>query len=344
MAKRGRVNIKPRFLPQEPIPRGINPERAREIMHGRMVVSMKNISRFYTHLYQAMYGGRVFKNSENHNHHNPLLNEIGEQVKSKFYPDVLIKKGTNQTFVEVKALSGNTPRPNFGFRQFSNYCQAFLENPYSEIVAGIFKYGGNRPEKLHVCRRPREHVCDNRCLVSKLANLTESLVIIPHNLLAFLCSVSPVTKRNQETSQSAIDSESYFRPFGAWLTLLKEHYKNPQEAIAAIIESKVLEKRRLGGEVLKPEDYMLQDLTALQYTSPNNLFCRNYHIKQFPVIVYSTPHTDEWRKQFGENLETYLVNLGIYQTFYRNQKQKVQQVEQPKPKKLPKKPDDKIPF
>ncbi|MDP2951555.1 MAG: hypothetical protein Q8N55_04180 [bacterium] len=352
--KRGytsRVIIKPNFLPLVPDPhkltrrqllRVAKEERliltaqaekerltfeqiaARSLTHQRMVICKKNAGNFYLHLCAALYGGRILRENAS------LFNgEQGWECSFKgFKPDIVVDSDLRTTFGEVKSVSGNTLKVGFAHKQFLGYSQALLENKGSEMFAGIFKYGSWTPSKLYVCRNEDGHFCDNRCLVKNLSQMTRSLLVIPHNLLAFLLMLSNSEERDHTTS-TARNYEHYKIVLGSYFTTLHNNWESPEQAVGKILEHS---KFDLGD--FKREDFYLGDLQATQRTAPI-VYCRNKKIgnivykrkrgmgivgkkwEPFIITEYKTPHTDKWKKHFEAEQEKFISSLGMTEDYKR---------------------------
>jgi hypothetical protein len=365
--KSERVLIKPRFLQQIRIPESrilksiakykhSTPEdEAKSMMHRRLDVSKKNTGIFYIHLYHGIFGGQICKEDGEYVDSIPLFSE---NSGLKFFPDIIIKKHKD-FYVEVKSSSKNHNRPWFGKRQVKDYFTGIIENQHSDMLAGIFRYGDRHTQKLHVCKDKNHRRCDNSCFVEKLSHSTKDLIVLPHNLLTFLLVISRIEDMDQSTSTNNSSSEKYFRPYGSWISLLHKHYKNPIEAIDGIIlnnEKKyskftnifkkqeiTLEKAKNHLELIldemKLKDFFFEELEARQYSSPDNLYCRNYNVRPFTVTYYSNKQPDEWREYFIKNKNNIANRLGI------DLKSDLEKENEQRAKQgLPKKPNDDIPF
>ncbi len=371
VVKEKRVVIRPDFYPQIKMPSGPElrrlaragkitaEEQARMIMGQRQVTSVKNTSKFYVDLFRELYESRILEDTE-----MPLFTPP-VSINPLFLPDVVVNGHMRTTFVEVKAISDRNKRPFFGHRQFAGYCGALLNNPGSKMLTGIFCYGGETYEKLYLCAKKKshkeKHKCDNRCLVEKLSHSTNSLLVLPHNVLSFLLMLTYSVEMDQKNAQSSLGFEHYKRPYKAWMELLVEDFQRPFQTMQKILEHAHSHYLDLWG--FKINDFYLEDLEARSVYSPDNLYCyssreRNqrrsrFKIKPFPIIEYTTPCHSEWMKYFSEKLDLFLGDIGIKDIFYKREQRlaelRIENKEREAIKKeakteFPKKPPDDIPF
>jgi hypothetical protein len=352
-----------------------DPLEAAVVASRRKKLSKDLVSNFYIRLYQAIYGGKVLRTGENHHNTSPLF-EKQDLARADFRPDLVKRVGTKEIHVEVKASQRTQARPWFGYHQFSSYCRSFLENHEADMHAALFMYGKRRPEKLHVCTKDKVKTsgcageCDNRHLIERLSHSTRELLILPHNLLTFLLMASPTEERNQESSNSYRDVEHYYRPFRKWLGLFGKHWQDPQPAIDEVMEDVKKQTDRLRGDPLrgfKPEDFFLDCLESSSSRSPTNLWCltfgegfsaynpsykiSGFNEPSFPIVEYSLPEggLDRWKTKFAENLDGFLMALGVDLVWEKQQKRIVEnhEAEQKRIKEqevLDSKPKDGIPF
>jgi hypothetical protein len=346
-ARTGRVQIYPSLSAQYPV-HGIPSDEIGSAVNKNRIKTGKDTGRFYTHVFHALYGGEIMREGSGGGYaaRFPLIDEVG----TTFFPDILLKNGTLDLYIEVKAFCASHGLPKFGFRQFCNYTRSFLENPNSATIAGIFKYGtggSNNRGKLYLCKfhgkeqKPTHH-CNSQCVASSLSSSTRDLIILPHNLLSFLLSISKTEVHNQESSQSPIDSEEYFLPKSHWLTLLKENADHPERAIEAVLadESILSGRRRITRKLPDPSFFLLEGLAALQYESPDNIYYGPHRIRNgvndkttFRITDYTPSDSSGWAEHIARNLEEFLDEVGIYQTWFEAKKSE-----------LPEKPRDEIPF
>ena len=287
-------------------------------MYDRKTISAKNTGKFYVELFREMFGGEILGENK-----MPLFPNARKKVSSdpNFYPDIAINGDMKTTYIEVKAVSSKSGRPWFSHHQISRYCRALLENPGSEMLTGIFRYGACKPQKLYICDNQDGHACDNRCLVEKLASSTRDLLILPHNLLTFLLILPSSEEMNQTSSDSCRNFENYKKPRGAWLSLLRKYSDAPQEAINKILES--LPSAPYNFREFAIDDFFLQDLTAEQSSSSDKytIHCKSgmlspsYRMNPFTIVRYNTPHSTGWIKYLRENLDKFLGGLGIKEIY-----------------------------
>lgn len=328
LKKEGRVQIRPKIQAQKST-RDIPSEEIPEVVNWNMTKTNKDTGKFYVHLFQGLYGGKIMRDGEVHHNEVPLYGRVNV---ASFKPDIVIPNGTGEMQVEVKSYATHKGSPTFGAHQFSSYTRSFLENPYSKVVVGIFKYGkGNSPQKLYLCdyhgkREAPDHKCDSRCVIRKLSSTTRNLLVVPHNLLSFLLSVAYVDGRDQASTKSIRDREDYFLPLGRWMSWLHKHQEEPLLAIGKILEDKGkrIGQKRTFGMLPKPKDFLLEDLVAERQESPTNIFCGSYKVRgydgsSFPITVYTNPRVDDWREKIGGHLDSYLMNVGIYDVWYKQE-------------------------
>jgi len=348
MVKKGakkRTVIKPNFLPQIPMPstpalRELAKEKsldlldsmagegkkkkleelgARFVMNKRMKISMENTGRFYVSLYNALYGGEILRNNE-----APLFEntETTYNFSSSFKPDIIIKGNLKTTCIEVKATSVHQGKTKFAHRQYLRYSQAFLEDKGSEMYVAIFKYGKRRPLKLYVCKNEDGHKCDNRCLVDKLSNLTRSLLIMPHNLLTFLLMLPYSREEDHSTSNTSRDFEYYKEPWGKWVSLLHEHWENPDLAITKILKHAESKHMDFFDDFSRDDFYL--GFKTRQYDAPK-IYCRGRRIgnknkfrqglEPFIITEYKTLYNIKWKKHFRANFDKFVDALRMKEDY-----------------------------
>ena len=321
-AKEERIQIRPDFLNQVKMPGkrglarlakewGVSPEdAAKYVQNQRIVISAKNTGSFYVELFKELYHGRILRETK-----LPLFPFHDIDMQEGFFPDVVVNGQARKIYAEVKAISTHTAQPFFGYYQIANYCLSLLENKGSKMITGIFKHGGRLPVKNHLCEKKirGKHKCDNRCLVGRLSKSTKSLLVLPHNLLMFILSLSHVDEMDQDSSNSSRMSETYKRPYGTWLTSLHKNYEEPMQAVDEILEH--AKKKLLGLGDLKPEDFFLKDLSARQFQSPDNVYCRNCNVHPFTITEYRNNNFDGWMDHFKKNHSLILENMRVKEVY-----------------------------
>lgn len=335
---------------------------AQSIIGKRKRVSKINTSEFYLHLFHALKAGEISRQNE-----ASLFSDREIQVCSipGFSPDLVISGGLRDTYVEVKSASFRSAKPWFSHRQFLGYTTALLENKGSEMITAIFRYGEWEGNYLYKY--------DGGGLADALSKTTRELLILPHNFLTFfliLCHSEDMS----HVSSTGRASENYKRPYGRWLTMLRKHYKNPDEAIDIILED--ARSKHLGLMDFSRENFYLHGLKTEQYDSPE-IYCRNRRIgnwiadkqrkntrekwKPFVVTEYKLgyndnskkPYNDEWVDYFRNNLEAFIENLDMTKD-YRKLQAWIEKAAEPQRERvaiqneselrMPKKPDDGIPI
>ena len=366
MAKKGvdRVYINPSLGLFPVIPKKTTPDEARAINEQRGYTAKLNTGEFYVHLYHALMGGRILFRNEHHINLYPLFEDSQEDINSNFQPDIIYGDGQRQIEVKATSVHGGTYLYKKG--QFANYCLGFLEHPESLMYTGIFKYGDSRVkgkiggkevkyERLAVCRQTKKNLCKDwgYCksskglhLVERLSHATRDLTIIPHNLMTFILSVSASSSLGTGSEKShRIHDTNYFMPYGGGLTILKQNYTGPVKAAELIKENRkkwfdrkwsrilgesdVLDSELLGN--LKIEDFLLDDLHAEQFQSPDRIYItmnvnppRTFKIYPFTVTRFFWRDLSDacrWRDKFAGSLDMFLEQLGIRELFHE-QKQK----------------------
>jgi hypothetical protein len=289
MAKKGAEKriIKPMLCGLEQMPdgrrlrrlaerQGLKPDEYAKSVNARRKVASKNTTgAFYTALFNEMYREAILDGAS-----MPLFRDsaTGDYVEPGFRPDSRVNGDSKNTYVEVKAISVKSGMPFFGYSQIANGIAASLEDEGAEIMTGIFRHGpGYVNSHLEKCRKKElgKHICDNRCLVSTLCCNTNDLLIVPHNLLTFILSISKSWRLNQTRSNSARDYEYYKLPYGTWITMLHENCEHPYSAVQEIFGFKTRKEKvsptgrasLLSADVeggFRFEDFHLRDLKARQ--------------------------------------------------------------------------------
>lgn len=322
----------------------------------------KNTSSFFMYLCREILQARISEKNR-----MPLFEEYEEidDAGPVFSPDIVFNGLKRTTYVEVKAASNRNKRPFFGARQTAGYLFSLLENKGSEVLTGIFFYGGRKREKLYSCKNDGGHRCDNRCLVKRLGHSVSNMLILPHNLLVSLLMLVSPFEMDQTSSQSTINREVYRRLYIDWINFLLKDAENAQQTISKIFEH-ASEKSKRSRKKLWPsgfseDDFYLHDLQVKRYESPGNLYCRSsrgipiYGINRFPVIEYKTPHRSysEWIGHLREKLDDFLDGLWIKEEYAkikeREGARKERQVERQAIQeadrvKMPERPEDGIPI
>ncbi len=323
---------------------GLKPDEYAKSVNARRKVASKNTTgAFYTALFDEMYREQILARSS-----MPLFrdSDTGEYVEPGFRPDSRVNGDSKNTYVEVKAISVKSGMPFFGYSQIANGIAASLEDEGAEIMAGIFRHGKGENSHLERCRKKDlgKHPCDNRCLVQNLGCNTNDLLIVPHNLLTFLLSISKSWRMNQTRSNSTRDYEDYKLPYGGWITMLHRHYEDPYSTVREIFDFKTRKERisptgrtsllrsdLKGG--FKFEDFYLEDLKATQKTFGINkdgkeapkerIYCRSargvpiYRIQPFTITEYTNPDNRKWVETMGQKLDALISLLGIEEQYER---------------------------
>lgn len=312
----------------------------KHITSRRMVVSMENTGIFYLNLAAELYGGEIMKKKE-----APLFNNSFKppSLNPDFRPDIIVRGDLGNVYIEAKSVSVNGSKPQFSHRQFLHYSLALLEDNGSEMYSVIFRYGTNKAQKLY------RHNCGG--LVKELSESTRDVLLIPHNLLAFIFTLSCSDKRDQLSFKSRYENIRRF--YGKWLSFLHKYWEKPYEAINKIVEhAKRIpptdDEIRTGNirewdEIEKRLDknkFYLWDIQTKQYLSPP-IYCRNRRIgnstfdrrakayrdwkksdkmkklefksakKPFIVTEYRMPDMGPWVDYFRDNFEEFLVGMGM---------------------------------
>lgn len=355
------------FKPLPKIPNGASAEKSRLINRQRGDSMKKNTAKFFVHLYQKIYGGRVLDDGEGifHDEGLPLFIDEYTPQKFKFYPDIYQSNGSEK-YIEVKATCANHPQPFFGATQTAGRMRNLIKNPVAQSEVVVFTYGSRETETMHICKGKKEkfgcHNCNYRCFANVACNNVRSLLILPSNLVSLVLAFSKTEtmERIKKGIHTNSRYENYRRPLGRVLTVLRKNFHEPETALGKIMDKvgynplDFATKWKLGQ--LKPEDFFLQDLTATQTQSPNNLWWRNFHINQFPIIRYRNTKPDEWRARVIKDSDEFLHLLGVNE-IYQDQEAEIMQEEMLRQARqaqtleesvdypeLPKKPDDNIPF
>jgi hypothetical protein len=358
MRKKGaRRIIKPVLYELEKMPDGNNLERlalkqglkpeeySKGVNARRKVSSKRSTGAFYTALFDELYRDRILANAS-----MPLFREssTGEYYEVGFRPDSQVAGDLRNTYIEVKAISVWMGKPFFGYSQIANSIAALLEDNGAEVMTAIFRYGkGHESPFLGRCKRKEEgrHICDNRCLVKTLSHRTQDLLIVPHNILLFLLAISKSERMDQTRSNSSRNSEDYRRPYGTWITMLHEHYKNCS-AFQKIFDFKTAREKSQGGNSVRTTllrlsgeedfnlaDFHLEDLTATQRIfgidedgndiPEERIYCRSargipiYRIKPFTITEYKNPHGRKWVETMREKLPALIELLDIKKQYDR---------------------------
>ena len=318
----------------EPTPaqarKGLRPENlaARLINNKRSRVAKINTGIFYTSLFGELYGGIISKRAG-----MPLFPSLrsSNYNENGFRPDIQVNGDSKNTYVEVKAVSIGTGAPFFGYSQIANGIAALLEDAGSEMITAVFRYGkGHKKPLLWTCKKKEEgkHPCDNRCFVKTLSSGTKDLLILPHNLVSFLLAISRFDEMSQVTSSSSRDFENYKRPYGKWLTFLRDHYQEPHLAIKAIKSYKaryLVEGGKDEEDVFGLADFHLEDLKATQKTFRERVYCMAsrrtqplyYRVRPFTITEYTMPDSKKWTRTVKKKLGPLIELLEIREQYER---------------------------
>jgi len=163
----------------------------------RAKIAKDNISAFFVHLYQCLYGGRIVRNPWGNNElfHNEYL----------FSPDIVRREDGTKIYSEVKATSVKNSKIHLPAKQTANNLFAMLEKAKrgerSQLEYGLFKYGPTSVQGTGAI--------DNSQLVRTLSDSEKITVVAPFNLLLYLASFGRVETRNQTSSLYNVNSPRY---------------------------------------------------------------------------------------------------------------------------------------
>jgi hypothetical protein len=279
---------------------------------GRRHAGKHYFGRMYALLYAAKYGGRA-PNIRGSNG----IRQIGKESRL-FQPDVISPRKSWEQYTEVKANSFRGGGFSLGVLQLENYCGVILDglakDSFHFVNYAFFRHGERNDHRVLSDEKmgdtsPRR---DKARLVRRVSCQTRDLLVLPINLLIFLLSHGDYHRieiRDQETSESNIDSQRYFSlKSGAISTLHDEHrgIHNLMTKPATRDLCDMIDKLSL--EALKVERGMLS----------NNFYINGRKVEPFPVTRFYMSPADEqaWLKIFRENSAEILTKwLGIDDLF-----------------------------
>jgi len=301
MKRRGRkerVQTHPIFLPQVIMPNArklrqlarqslISPgKKAAEIQGQKNNIVKNNIGEFYRCLFQALFGGKI-------------VYYDGTDINGTYHPDIKVKRRGEIIHEEIKASWSEKGQPWMSERQITGYLWNLMHDECSEVITGIFNYKMPRKQRLY-----SNDSTNNRVLVGKLSKSTTRLLILPHNLLSFILSISKG------------GPGEYRLPYAQWISLLHENWENPAKGIEGILEH-AQEKYPSGLLGVNKKDFCLDNLKADQYDSLANVYCGSHKVKDFVITEYKDSSYSDWKDYVKNNLDSFLYALGIGKAYER---------------------------
>ena len=298
--------------------------QSKEDAEKRSIISRRNTSRFFTQIYQYIYGGKINFGKKGN------LDIFLENGRKNFSPDIVESSGNGIVYTEVKSHSVRMNSPHCSITQLENYCYFFLNKLNSKRVPrvdySIFRYGDWNTHGLQKLNSSQ--------FVDKLSEVNKKLLILPLNLVFFLLTFSRHERRDQTNSESPLDFQDYFMPRGKILTRLQDGNCAISDLISSYGNLSELEKRFFRGL----EDLALQDLQVDKTLSPRiqiehrgKIYC----VKPFPITKYfhNTKKYQKWLAHFSKNHERIMEDFGL-----RNLFEEKRIVYNPKPE------EDEIPY
>ena len=294
--------------------RGFKPEllrrvkvKSKEGAEKRSVISRRNTSKFFTQLYQCIYGGKV------NNGKSEDTKIILERGFRRFCPDILTSSEDELTFTEIKSFSVRRSSPVCSLNQLENYCYSLLNEFEKETIPRVtyafFKYGDSwKTDKLHALTNPS--------LVRLLCQQKKDLMILPLNLIFLLLAFSRFEKMDQTTSDSPLTSQTYFRPRGRALTGLQKDNDAIKHLAEEYREIPVHKKHFLGDL----NDLHLDTLECERTISQRvkiNYSGGDYVVEPFPTTRYfqSRENYQKWLAHFSKNHGRMMESLGLRDIF-----------------------------
>ena len=242
----------------------------------RARISGDNIATFFTHLYAAIYGGKVRK--------DPWGKGFGGHTEYSFSPDIERQKKRRTIYTEVKTTSKRSSQIHSPLKQeANNLCELVMraerkENPLSIIEYGLFKYGNWYFRRLMDL--------NNSELVQALAKVKEKrLVIVPFNYFLFLASIARHETRDQRSSDFSADKQEYHITRGDVLTSLLNN-KTPLTNLNKGYRDPALEHLLL--EDVEVERGMTSQVEGSYQSSPT-IEPFHFTVEPFPFTRYFVP-------------------------------------------------------
>lgn len=252
----------------------------------RSVNARRNISIFYTYLYQSLFGGNICA---------PFKTDSERMANGDdriFHPDI-IKRGKNKICTEVKSNSTHSSKPFCSISQLENYCYHLLmdlNKPHtnSMIEYAFFRY--SYPKREH---KVKLDSLNNQNIAMQLAGRKTSLLIVPLNLLLlmFLNSDSSQPYRTHTSEQN------YFKIPGKMLVNLAQDKNFIKELMHRTYDDS-LEERLL-----------LKQLNCEIYTPKAELYCGKHQMNDFTITRYFNKNPKDWSNHFKKNHQFILTKL-----------------------------------
>jgi hypothetical protein len=253
----------------------------------RARIFKKNLSHFYSHVYAAIFGGKAcpFFRTET----EVALN--GNDIN--FHPDVKKYTRNGIVYTEVKASTGRSYKFQCSSRQVGNYCYKLLE----QLDAGKTKPASDYAFFLYGQRDDSGWSgMSNKQLEARLCRSTRGMFSVPLNLALFLMMISSRECRDQRSSDSSIDSQTYITPSWRVLNLLKED----GSAIEGLIKQHDSLLAIAGWSF---EDFSLKNMHKEIFKSPRIRVNGRNTLQPFDVthFCFDKSQYSDWLAHFREN-------------------------------------------
>lgn len=255
------------------------------------------LGRTYAQLYQGLFRGRL----PNFNCQQGTL-RIGKKDRL-FRPDVIRLEEGNNHYIEIKANSFRRGSFSLGALQLENYCGVILQEGSSGSASPFFEYAffrhGTRREYNTLVGESKETPPsqDRNFLLERITTQTKDLIIVPVNLLIFLLAHGDyhrIETRDQETSDSPIDSQRYFCLKSGVVSILHNKHRGINT---------LLTKPRARDLCEMVEKLGLEALRVQRTELPKGFSINGREVKPFPVTrFYMSPEDEKaWFKTFQKH-------------------------------------------
>ena len=258
----------------------------KEIVSTRTNHSVKNIGKFFTHLYAGIFGGEV--------------NQVHFNALSRFYTDVSDVSDLKEVHTEVKGVSVKSGSPTLACFQFARCCGLLYKLAQSgfynaEMNYAIFRYGkGHENAKLY------RH--NHQGLSKELSKGIKSLLVVPLNVLIPILLNTSFRTKNHGSSQGR-DEEPYWEPHGG---LINKIHESP-EAVDILFE----DAEKAGFSL---DNLCAGDLERQEFTAPENAYLGRYKVMPFRVTKYVNRHPEKWARRFFD--ETCIKTFDFFNIGY----------------------------
>ncbi|MCU0642331.1 MAG: hypothetical protein MUF61_02000 [archaeon] len=297
----GRFDFEPAKMGVSFLPQYKRKPRSSKEAAKKGIVAKKNISQFYSGVYAALFGGkvgRVYKGD---------VEKLASGRAINFHPDIINDLTSGRIYTEVKCTSAKALQYLCSVDQAANYCFKLLQriekgDESPGVNYAFFRYGKHDEygwKKMH-----------NEELERRLCDVN-SLVIAPLNMALFLFLTCPRIIKYQESSDSNVNQQEYFKLRGGLFSSLARSKKTLQE----VLDSNAHCFGVLNN--LTPDDFFVGDLQMRRFNSSPVVVNNKLEIEPFKVSQYYLPNgkAREWLEHFMENHGEILRALDVRDLF-----------------------------